>query len=184
MKSRRCAVVSVLSVLAAVTVALVAGSARGAAGAWAQSSTMSFSHNGDTLTWRFGTGDIGGAGGFNFTVLSAIYDAEENVVAMDAAPDGGVWAYDLSRPAVTPVIGRPTAVPAAPIAGKRVTVRFPVTRSDNGAPLTAGTMACDPRVNGKMLKHAESFRGGTATLVLQVPRAVKGKQLKIKLTVK
>jgi hypothetical protein len=44
------------------------------------------------------------------------------------------------------------------IAGKRFTVAFRVTRSDNGAALTVGRMICDPSIQGKVLAHAEQFK--------------------------
>jgi hypothetical protein len=52
------------------------------------------------------------------------------------------------------MIGAPVATPAYPQAGKRFTVVFPVTRIDNGAPLTAAKMVCDPSVSGKVIVHA------------------------------
>lgn len=81
------------------------------------------------------------------------------------------------------MIGAPSAAPAAPVAGKRFTVSFKITRSDTGAPLTAGTMACDPSIAGKALAHAESFKGGTARLTMTLPKTAKGKQLKVKVTI-
>ena len=128
------------------------------------------------------------------------------------SPRNGTWAYDISAtsapsttappttttpttaPAsappmtiqtfLTPVIGKPVTVPARVVAGKRITVSFPVTRSDNKKPLTAGTMICDPSVVGKVIRHAESFRSGVARLSFVVPITAKGKQLKVKVTIK
>lgn len=85
---------------------------------------------------------------------------------------------------LTPVIGKPVTVPARVVAGKRITVSFPVTRSDDKKPLTAGTMICDPSVVGKVIRHAESFRSGVARLSFVVPITAKGKQLKVKVTIK
>lgn len=82
-----------------------------------------------------------------------------------------------------PVIGKPVTVPAQPLAGKRFTVFFKVTRRDTGAPLTRGTMICDPSVAGQVIRHAESFKGGTARLSLVVPANAAGKVLKVKVTI-
>ena len=60
---------------------------------------------------------------------------------------------------------------------------FKVTRSDTSAPLTTGTMTCDPSIAGKVLPHAESFTGGTARLVMTIPKSAKGKQLKVKVAI-
>ncbi len=83
-----------------------------------------------------------------------------------------------------PVIGKAVAVPAKLVAGKRVTVSFRVTRSDGGKPLSGGSMVCDPSVGGKLVRHVESFRNGLARLSFVVPKAAKGKQLRVKLTIK
>ena len=104
------------------------------------------------------------------------------ISGIDRAPDSGSWTVDL-KPTPRPVIGKPTAIPAAPIAGKRFTVSFRVTTSDSGKPLTKGTMTCDPSIAGKVLKHAESFTRGTARLVMTAPESAKGKQLKVRVVI-
>jgi hypothetical protein len=83
-----------------------------------------------------------------------------------------------------PVIGKPVAVPAEPVAGKLFTVTFRVTRSDTGAPLARGTMICAPSVAGRTIPHTESFKRGTARLSLVVPASAAGKALKVKVTIK
>jgi hypothetical protein len=82
-----------------------------------------------------------------------------------------------------PVIARPATVPARPVAGKRFTVSFKVTRSDNGAPLTGGRMICDPAVLGKVIRHQESFRRSIATLSFIIPASAEGKTLAVNLTI-
>jgi hypothetical protein len=83
-----------------------------------------------------------------------------------------------------PVIGKPIASPARPVAGKPFTVSFKVTRSDTRTPLLRGTMICDPSVAGKVIRHAESFRAGTARLSFVVPADAQSKLLKVKVTIK
>lgn len=107
----------------------------------------------------------------------------------DEAPDLGAWIYMLSAPApppvvVSPVIHKPVAVPAKPVAGKKFSVTFAVTRSDNGKPLTTATMACDPRISNRVVKHTDSFKAGKARLSLTVPKTAKGKSLKVNLTIR
>ena len=103
----------------------------------------------------------------------------------DSVPDGdAVWTYVVTTPPpvkVKPVIGKPVATKA--VAGRKMAVAFTVRRSDNGAPLTAGRMTCDPSVAGKALAHRESFRGGKAKLSFVVPKQAKGKLLKVKVTI-
>ena len=84
---------------------------------------------------------------------------------------------------VRPVIGQATVTPAA-AAGRHVAVTFKVTRSDNGKPLTKGTMICDPSIQGKVIRHAEQFTNGVARLAFTIPKNAKGKLLKVKLTIK
>jgi len=88
-----------------------------------------------------------------------------------------------AAPGPTPVIGRPVAVPAHPIAAAPFGVSFKITRSDTRAPLRAGAMLCDPSVAGRMLHHEESFRQGTARLTFLVPASATGKKLTVKLSI-
>ena len=155
------------------------------------SSAMNFSRSGDTLTWTLGKADLGGVTGFAFFVAGIKWDANGDVAAMDLAPDGGRWTYDLTPAAtvtppvaIRPVIAAPTTTPAAATAGKRFTVSFSVTRSDDGTPLTTGKMICDPSVSGTVIPHAERFANGVARLAFTIPKTAKGKLLKVKVTIK
>lgn len=157
----------------------------------AQSATMSFTRSGDTMTWTVNKSDIGVATGMNLIVWSSTWTSDDTLAGEDVAPDDGFWTYDLSKPApltppvvLRPVIGAPAVTPARPMAGKRFTIVFPVTRSDTGAALARGTMVCDPSVAGKVLPHAEQFKDGKARLSFAVPKTAKGKSLKVKVTIK
>lgn len=132
--------------------------------------------------------DLGGTGGFTLKVFTGRWVADART-GMDTAPDGlTTWSYDLTAPkpapvAVKPVFGAARTVPAIPVAGKRLVFTLAVNRSDDGAPLTEGTMVCDPSVAGKPIKHAESFTGGKARLAFVVPTTAKGKLLKVKVKI-
>jgi hypothetical protein len=140
--------------------------------------------------------ELGGTTSFAFSVWSMRWVADA-VVGRDLAPDGlAKWTYDLAKPTpppapmptpvptvVKPVFGRTTMVPAKVVAGKNVVFTLAVKRSDTGAPLTTGKMMCDPFYTGIVIKHAESFKGGTARLAFTVPKAAKGKTLKVKVTI-
>ena len=65
--------------------------------------------------------------------------------------------------------------------GKITTVPMTTLRFVSG-----GKMVCDPSVQGKVIAHSESFKGGTARLSFVIPKTAKGKLLKVnvKLTVK
>ena len=59
----------------------------------------------------------------------------------------------------------------------------PSDRERHRSAADAGRMVADPTVNGKLVKHAESFKAGKARLTFVVPRTAKGKLLKIKLRI-
>ena len=103
-----------------------------------------------------------------------------SAVAIGAAASGASSSA-RSPTVVRPVIGAPTTVPARAMAGKQFTVSFKVTRSDNGQPLTTGTMICDPSSAGKVITHAESFRAGIARLSFMIPTTAT--QIRVKVTI-
>lgn len=137
--------------------------------------------------------DLGGTSGFALKVMTARYVADA-ITTTDLAPDGlGTWTYDLTTPpaptptptpkpaVVKPVFGR--ILTGFPIAGKRMTYTIQVKRSDTGAPLTTGKMICDPSVAGKVLPHTEQFKNGVASLTFVIPKAAKGKTLRVKVKI-
>jgi len=85
---------------------------------------------------------------------------------------------------VKPVIGTPRAQPARPSAGKRFTLTFRVTWSDDGSALTSASVATKTSIASKAVPHRYSFGAGRLTISLTVPRMAKGKQLKITATVR
>jgi hypothetical protein len=157
----------------------------------AQHSTVAAASDSTFADFRINKSDLGGTSGFAFQVWTRRYVAGA-VTARDFAPDGSLstWTYDLVAPkpaptptVVKPVFGAAKIVPAKPVAGKKLVFTVAVKRSDTGAPLTAGTMSCDPSVAGKVIKHAESFSGGKAKLAFVVPKTAKGKLLKVKVRI-
>jgi hypothetical protein len=82
------------------------------------------------------------------------------------------------------VIGEPVTVPTRPVAGKRFRVAFAVTRSDTHKRVLQGKMICDPSIAGKVIRHTESFKRGTARLAFIVPLNAKDRVLKVKVTIK
>ena len=174
------------------------------------------SRSGELLAWTLNKSDVGGATGFRFYVHACTWDtAARSHVAEDEAPDSGWWDYALGAaagaPVATPAVEKvalrvfaPQTTPRAAVAGKRFTVSFlaavateeMVTRVGadgiTTVPMTTlrfvtgGRMVCDPSVQGRVIAHSESFKGGEARLSFLVPRSAKGKLLtvKVKLTVK
>lgn len=162
----------------------------------AQSPSMRFMRSGDSLTWMFGKADLGEGSAFDFSLWASTWDASDNLVAEDSAPDDGSFSYTLTaapaqartpvtpKPVVVkPVIAVPIVTPTVATSGKRFTIVFPVTRSDNGQPLTSGKLTVDPSVLGKAIPHTESFVGGKARLSVVIPTAARGRSLKVRVTV-
>jgi len=89
-------------------------------------------------------------------------------------------AKSAAASSVRPLFGKPAAGPATPSAGKQFTFVLPVTRSDTGTVLTSGKLDASTSVGTTAIKTASSFAGGRIRLSLTVPKAVKGKLLKIK----
>ena len=86
-------------------------------------------------------------------------------------------------PPLLPVISAGVITPAIAIHGKRASVSFTVTRSDNSSPLTEGTMLGSAAVAGKSIASIQTFANGVAKLTFTVPKTAKGKLLTVKVTV-
>lgn len=97
-----------------------------------------------------------------------------------------LWVYELTGvaplppppSAVKPMIGKPVSA-KAPMAGKKFTVKFAVTSSVDKTPLKTGTAECKTTVAGKTVRHTHSFKGGVLKATVKIPKAAKGKKLKI-----
>ncbi len=144
-----------------------------------------------TFEVSFTRAEVGIGTGFGLWVGSINAVFKDQLRWSDRAPDSGYQTYRLTLPpppppppVAKPVIGAPITTPAAPVAGRKFNVAFAVSASTDGTPLTSGTMALDPSISGKMLAHSESFKGGKAKASIAVPKTAKGKQLKVKVTIK
>ena len=91
----------------------------------------------------------------------------------------------LPKPAVVvkPLLTTPHALPMQPLAGKKFVFTLAIRRSDTGAPLTAARMVADTTVAGKLVKHVQSFKAGTARVSLVLPKAAKGKRLRVRVKI-
>ncbi len=139
--------------------------------------SVSFDVKSQTFSGReevgFKAADAGLTGSFDF-VLRSVKMVADAVESRDRAPDSIVpWTYTLSATATTvarTVLGSPTLVPARPVAGKPLTLRFPARRGVGGAPLTTGAATCTATVKGRPLRGRGSVAGGWATCRLAVPQ--------------
>lgn len=138
----------------------------------------------DTARFSFAASALAIRDSFSFRLRSG----DTATLNTDEVPNSsGALTYFFSKPTppvvAKPVIAKPTTVPVTPRAGKRLTVSFKLTRSDTGAPLTEGTMSCDPTIEGKKLGHTEVFEASTARVSFVIPKSARGRQLKIQVTV-
>ena len=80
---------------------------------------------------------------------------------------------------------RDAARPARPAEGRQAfRATFRVTWSNNGAPVTSASVATKASIAAKTLPHRYSYGAGRLTMSLTVPRAVKGRKLKLTATVR
>jgi hypothetical protein len=157
--------------------------------------SLQMSATATTVEVSFLKTDVGIDSGFAFWIATATDAQMVGEGPGDEMPDTGMFTYTLTTPppptttpaaplVVKPIIGKPVTTPKVATAGKRFTVKFVVTRSDTGTRMTTGKMICDPKVAGKVLRHAESFQQGIAKLSFVIPKTAKGKALKVKVTIK
>ena len=125
---------------------------------------------------------IAGTGDHTLTAVTG-YSSPSGPVA-DPTPANNTTTVTATTPSPppAPVIG-PAAIVSLPAAGKPFTVTFPVTRSDNGAPLTEGTITAQVSVAGKAIKNSAQFTNGVAQVSLTVPKTAKRKRLKVQVTI-
>jgi hypothetical protein len=83
-----------------------------------------------------------------------------------------------------PVIGKPVAAPAQPVAGRPFAVSFKVTRSDTRTPFLRGRLTARAAVAGRAIPHVQSYRGGTARVTLVVPGSAAGKALTVSVAIR
>lgn len=127
----------------------------------------------------FRTEDAGMNGPFDFALVS-VKMAADAIEGRDRAPDSIVpWTYELASPSpvtvVTPVLGELRFTPSRVMAGKALTVRVPVRRSDTKASLSSGTTTCTVRVGPRSARGRGTTSGGWATCRLLVPGGSSGK---------
>src|SRR5688572_29246941 len=133
------------------------------------------------FTFKINKADLGNVGSFLFYAVSVQWDASDNEVASDDAPNGtAVYQYTLSAPTqpLTLRASAPVAVPARPAPGKPFAVRVAVTRGDTGGALASGVAACNVTLGLKPLRAVGSVRAGKASCSMLLPKTAKGKRLR------
>ena len=110
----------------------------------------------------------------------------DNAVA-DFAPAGtaGFYSYDVKIAPARVVFKSLKTAPASPKAGGTFTVRMAATRSDTGAAIVNGRVACAAKAGTRTMRPTSArFVAGQAVCVFSVPRGSTGKTIRgtIKIT--
>ena len=146
------------------------------------------------LTVRISASELGNTKKFKFLVIAISGLVVDPVTGEidganavgDAAPGGstGLYPYEVKIAAPTLVAKKLTAVPAKPKAGKPFTLRLVAARSDTGATIQNGRVACVAKA-GKTRLKAQVARvvGGAATCTWSIPASASGKAFRGTVTV-
>lgn len=123
---------------------------------------------------------------FSFSVVGIdLNPAEEQVLGVDVAPNGGSWRYALvNKAAVRLVFTRIVTKPARPQAGKPFTVGFAATRSDTGRGVAAGTVGCRVLHAEKRVPARGRISGGAGLCTFVVPKCSQGSLVRGTVTVR
>lgn len=139
-----------------------------------------------TTEFLFNKSEFGNVAGFNFAVRGITIDPANIINFWDAAPNSGYFTYNLTagEGRVSIVVGAVKVTPAAPKAGKAVTITAQSTRVETGVPLDGGTVRCTATYPpGKTLRSSGSVVGGKAVCTLKLPVATRGKTVRGVMTV-
>lgn len=148
-------------------------------------STLVFS--GTELAVSINAAELGNTTRFNFGVVvvtGIITDAQGNPdfsnAQFDAAPDlgHGFWNYTV-RVAPLRLLARSFSLnPRRPQAGRSLTARLVAARSDTGAIVTGGRVACSASVGGRRIAGTGRFVGREARCVWRIPGSARGARIR------
>lgn len=172
-------------------------------------STTSFVRAADVVTWTVNATELGATSFSFYVLAGTWNDAEEKSVTRDEAPSAGWWEYDISASTATPpkppaasvglIVSAPTTSPKFPTGGKRFTVSFDVklqkteptvvvdletgeTRESlvvTWRPVSRGKAVATPSVGGKPIRYTASLEDGEVRISMVIPKAAKGKVLRV-----
>ena len=130
--------------------------------------------------------ELGGTTRFNFGVVvitGITTDSSGNLdfsnASFDAAPDigHGLWNYTV-RLAPLRLLARSFSVTPRPArAGRAFTARLVAARSDTGAIVSGGRVACTASVGGARIAGRGRFVGTEARCVWRIPGSARGKRI-------
>lgn len=139
----------------------------------------------DNVTLTVPRSDLGGSNGFDFYILAANYNANgDAAVARDDAPDTQWWTFTpvqlTASQLAKPVFGKPHVV-GKPVGGKKITVTYPVKRSDNGAafPVTS-VLGLGPAIGETLLPEKYKVGLGFVRWTIAIPKGRRGQWIQLR----
>jgi hypothetical protein len=144
------------------------------------------------LTIRINASELGNTKRFNFgtTVITGIVvdangEPDFTNAAFDAAPDigHGFWNYTVRIAPLRLLARRFTLTPNRPRAGRILTGRLVVARSDTGAVVSGGRVTCPATVGGRRIAGRGRFVGNEARCAWRVPSNARGQRIRGSITV-
>jgi len=132
---------------------------------------------------------VTGTGAHTLTATTS-YSSPSGPVA-DPVPANNTVSVTSTTPVppVQPIIATGVASPSSLAGkgvppGKKVTITFQVTRSDNQQPMTDGTMTATTTLGTATILNTQSFVNGAAQVTVVIPKTkVRGKKLLVAVTI-
>lgn len=155
--------------------------------------TLTFNYQGG-VTVRISAAELGNTKKFKFFVdvitgctVDPVTQALDCAASLDdIAPGGaaGLYPYDVKLTPPTLVVKSLKPTPAKPTAGLPFTLRLVAARSDTGAVVQNGRVACIGRLGKARLKaQVQRVLGGAAVCTWNLPSSAKGKTFRGSVTV-
>jgi hypothetical protein len=135
--------------------------------------TISAAELGNTKKFGFAAIALSGV-----TIDPATGDTDFTNAVSDVAPAAGSGSYQFEVKITPPtlVVKKLTPSPPKPTAGQAFTLRLVATRSDTGAAVQNGKVACVGRIGSAKLKVTfQRVTGGAAVCTWNIPPTAKGK---------
>lgn len=146
------------------------------------------------LTLNISAAELGNTKAFKFSAIAiggividpTTNDLDFTNAAGDAAPavGAGLYPYEVKITPPTLVVRSLKPVPARPVAGRAFTLRLVAARSDTGAVVQNGRVACVGRVgNVRLRAQVQRVQGGAAICTWNIPPNARGKVFRGSVTV-
>jgi len=154
--------------------------------------TLSFAYQ-SGVTIKISAQELGNTKKFRFFALAisglvvdpVTGDVDDTNAKLDLAPGGGagLYAFEVKTAPATLQVKKFTPTPARPIAGRTFALRLQAARSDTGALIQSGRVACVGRIGKVSVRASGRFVGRTAVCTWRIPAGAKGKPFRGSITI-